>query len=123
MMSKILIGIIVIMSLGGYFLYNKNIELQRLNTAYEVRNAEQKAAILAIQQRMQTTQEALQGLQTKNQQYEEEMSEYLDIFRRHNLAKLASAKPGLIEPSVNKRTKEVFDEIEAISNNISSLND
>lgn len=122
-MSKILIGIIVIMGLGGYFLYNKNIELQRLNTAYEVRNAEQKAAILAIQQRMQTTQEALQGLQTKNQQYEEEMSEYLDIFRRHNLAKLASAKPGLIEPSVNKRTKEVFDEIEAISNNISSLND
>ena len=51
------------------------------------------------------------------------MSEYLDIFRRHNLAKLASAKPGLIEPSVNKRTKEVFDAIEADSKRISDLND
>lgn len=121
-MSKILIGIIVVMGLGGYFLYNKNLELVQLNKAYEVRDAEQRATIVAIQENMETTQKALTGLQVKNQQYEEEMSEYLDIFRRHNLAKLASAKPGLIEPSVNKRTKEVFDEIEDISNRISSLN-
>jgi hypothetical protein len=121
-MSKILIGIIVVMGLGGYFLYNKNLELVQLNKAYEVRDAEQRATIVAIQENMETTQKALTGLQVKNQQYEEEMSEYLDIFRRHNLAKLASAKPGLIEPSVNKRTKEVFDEIENISNRISSLN-
>ena len=122
-MSKILIGVIVIMGLGGYFLYNKNIELQRLNTAYEVRDAEQKETIRAIQEQMETNQKALQGLQVQNQRYEEEMSEYLDIFRRHNLAKLASAKPGLIEPSVNKRTKEVFDAIEADSKRISDLND
>lgn len=121
-MSKILIGIIVVMGLGGYFLYNKNLELVQLNKAYEVRDAEQRATIVAIQENMETTQKALTGLQVKNQQYEEEMAEYLDIFRRHNLAKLASAKPGLIEPSVNKRTKEVFDEIENISNRISSLN-
>jgi hypothetical protein len=121
-MSKILIGIIVVMGLGGYFLYNKNLELVQLNKAYEVRDAEQRATIVAIQENMETTQKALTGLQVKNQQYEEEMAEYLDIFRRHNLAKLASAKPGLIEPSVNKRTKEVFDEIEDISNRISSLN-
>lgn len=121
-MSKILIGIIVVMGLGGYFLYNKNLELVQLNKAYEVRDAEQRATIVAIQENMETTQKALTGLQVKNQQYEEEMAEYLDIFRRHNLAKLASAKPGLIEPSVNKRTKEVFDEIEDISNRISTLN-
>lgn len=122
-MSKILIGVIVIMGLGGYFLYNKNIELQRLNTAYEVRDAEQKETIRVIQEQMETNQKALQGLQVQNQRYEEEMSEYLDIFRRHNLAKLASAKPGLIEPSFNKRTKEVFDAIEADSQRISNLND
>ena len=113
-MSKILIGIIIVMGLGGWFLYNQNQELVELNKAFELRDAEQRATISAIQQRMETTQAALQGLQSKNQQYEEEMAEYLDIFRRHNLAKLASAKPGLIEPRVNKRTKEVFDEIEAI---------
>ena len=58
------------------------------------------------------------ALQAKNQQYEAEMNEYLDIFRRHNIAQLASAKPGLIEKSANERTKEVFDEIEDISKRI-----
>lgn len=122
-MSKILIGVIVIMGLGGYFLYNKNIELQKLNAAYQVRDAEQRAAIEAIQETLETTTKALTGLQVKNQQYEIEMAEYLDIFRRHNIAKLASAKPGMIEKRANDRTKEVFDAIESDSKRISSLND
>jgi len=122
-MSKILIGVIVIMGLGGYFLYNKNIELQKLNAAYQVRDAEQKAAIEAVQENLQKTTKALTGLQVKNQQYEAEMTEYLDIFRRHNIAKLASAKPGMIELRFNNATKEVFDGIEEDSARISSLND
>ena len=40
------------------------------------------------------------------------MSRYLDIFKRHNLSKLAIAKPGMIETRVNKGTKDVFDSIE-----------
>ena len=49
------------------------------------------------------------------------MNRYLDIFRRHNLTKLAAAKPGLIETRANKATKEVFDAIEEISRNIDCL--
>jgi len=122
-MSKILIGVIVIMGLGGYFLYNKNIELQKLNAAYQVRDAEQREALAAVQENLQKTTKALTGLQVKNQQYEAEMTEYLDIFRRHNIAKLASAKPGMIELRFNNATKEVFDGIEEDSARISSLND
>ncbi len=122
-MSKILIGVIVIMGLGGWFLYNKNVELQRLNVAYEVRDAEQKEAIAAVQENLQKTTKALTGLQVKNQQYEAEMAEYLDIFRRHNIAKLASAKPGMIELRFNNATKEVFNGIEEDSARISALND
>jgi hypothetical protein len=51
------------------------------------------------------------------------MSEYMDIFRRHNIAKLASAKPGMIELRINNATKEVFDAIEDDSSRISALND
>ncbi len=122
-MSKILIGVIVIMGLGGYFLYNKNIELQKLNAAYQVRDAEQREALAAVQENLQKTTKALTGLQVKNQQYEAEMTEYLDIFRRHNIAKLASAKPGMIELRFNNATKEVFDGIEEDSARISALND
>ena len=122
-MSKILIGIIVVMGLGGWFLWNENQELNKLNLAYKVKFEEQERTLQAVQQNLESTAKNLQNIQVKNQAYEAEMSEYLDIFRRHNIAKLASAKPGMIEKSANERTKEVFDEIEDISNNISSLND
>ncbi len=122
MLNKILIGIIVVMFLGGSFLYNKNQELVKLNAAYEVRDAEQKATIESIKNNMAKTTAELTGLQARNQQYEEEMAEYLDIFRRHNLAKLASAKPGMIETRVNNKTKEAFDGIEEDSKRISNLN-
>ena len=49
------------------------------------------------------------------------MNRYLDIFKRHNLTKLAAAKPGLIETRVNNGTKEVFEGIEQDSRNIDSL--
>ena len=130
-MSKILIGIIVAMGLSGILYYqfsvvpmkNKLEEQAKVILAQDLRNQEQIATIEAIQNNLQQTTQALSGLQVQNQQYETEMSEYLDIFRRHNLAKLASAKPGMIEKRANDRTKEVFDAIEADSKRISSLND
>ena len=122
-MSKILIGIIVVMGLGGWFLWNENQELNKLNMAYEVKFEEQERTIQAVQQNLESTAKNLQNLQVQNQAYEAEMSEYLDIFRRHNTAKLASAKPGMLETRFNNATKEVFNAIENDSNRISSLND
>jgi len=126
-----LIGIIVAMGLSGMMYYqfsvvpmkNKLEEQIRVIAAQDLRDQEQKATIDSIQNNLKQTTQALSGLQVKNQQYETEMAEYLDIFRRHNLAKLASAKPGLIELRANNKTKEVFDAIEADSKRISSLND
>ena len=46
-MSRILIGIIVVMGLGSYFLYSQNQRLVELNKAFEIRNAEQIATIAA----------------------------------------------------------------------------
>jgi len=51
------------------------------------------------------------------------MSRYLDIFSRHNLSKLAAARPGLIETRVNNGTKEVFDALEADSAALDRLDD
>ena len=130
-MSKILIGIIVAMGLSGMMYYqfsvvpmkNKLEEQTKVILAQDLRDQEQKATIEAIQNNLQQTTQALSGLQVKNQQYESQMAEYLDIFRRHNIAKLASAKPGMVQLRANNRTKEAFDAIEADSQRISSLND
>jgi hypothetical protein len=130
-MSKLLMGIIMAMGVAGFMYYNFSVipmmnkleEQTKVILAQDLRDQEQKAAIEAIQNNLQQTTQALSGLQVKNQQYETEMAEYLDVFRRHNLAKLASAKPGMIELRANNKTKEVFDAIEADSQRISSLND
>ena len=130
-MSKILFGVIgaMMISMFSYYQFfvvpmkNKIEEQTKVIIAQDLRDKEQKAAIESLQTNMQKTSEALKGLQVKNQKYEEDMSEYLDIFRRHNVAKLASAKPGLIEIRFNNGTKEVFNAIQEDSNRISSLND
>ena len=130
-MSKVLFGVIGAMMLSMFLYYqffvvpmkNKIEEQTKVILAQELRDKEQKAAIESLQNNMQKTSEALKGLQVKNQKYEEDMAEYLDIFRRHNVAKLARAKPGLIEIRFNNGTKEVFNAIQEDSNRISSLND
>jgi len=122
-MSKILIGIILVMSLITFYLYNQNKVLSANNLALEGAVATQEEAIQNLQNDFQLQTSSLLDLQSRNQQIQQEMTRYLDIFKRHNLTKLAAAKPSLIEPRVNKGTKDVFDSIEEDSRNIDSLDD
>jgi hypothetical protein len=130
-MTKILMGVIGAMGLAGFMYYNFSVvpmknkleEQTKVILAQDLRDQEQKATIEAIQNNLAKTSKELTGLQVRNQAYEAEMAEYMDIFRRHNLSKLASARPGMIETRANTRTKEAFDAIEADSQRISSLND
>ncbi len=122
-MNQLLIGIIIMLGIGGYFLYVQNENLKAENLAYEVRDAQQKEAIESLQNDFALQTTALTDMQKKNNEIEGEMNRYLDIFKRHNLSKLAAAKPGMIEPRANNATKEVFDSIEADSRVIDSLDD
>jgi hypothetical protein len=121
MMSKVLIGIIVVLGLSSYLLWNENSKLSALNQAFELRNQEQKLAIESLQNDFALQTEGLLEIQARNQEIQQEMSRYLDIFKRHDLTRLAAAKPGLIQPRINKGTKDVFDSIEEDSRNIDSL--
>ena len=122
-MSKVFIGIILVLGAGVYYLLIENTRLSQLNQAFEIRNQEQLATIETMQNDFKVQSEGLLALQTKNQEIQAEMNRYLDIFKRHDLSKLAFAKPGLIEPRVNKGTKNVFESIEEISRNIDVLDD
>ena len=120
-MNQLLMGIILILGIGGYILYTQNENLKAENLAYEVRDQEQKLAIESLQNDFAVQTTALTDMQKKNNEIEGEMNRYLDIFKRHNLSKLAAAKPGMIEPRANNATKEVFDSIEADSRVIDNL--
>jgi predicted RND superfamily exporter protein len=122
-MSKVFIGAIVVLLIIIGFLYYQNETLRALNAAFELRDQEQKAAIESLQSDFKLQTDSLLKIQSKNQEIELEMTRYLDIFKRHNLTKLASAKPDLLEPKVNNGTKNVFNSIEEISRNIDDLDD
>ena len=116
-------GIILVLGLGGFFLYNQKITLKIENTALNFAVEEQKQTISAIKESYETQGKALNQLTSKNAEIEAEMNRYMDIFRRHNLNQLAVAKPGLIEKRVNNGTKQVFDSIENDSKELDSLDD
>ena len=122
-MNQLFIGIIVAMSLGGYFLYQQNESLKIENLAFQVRDQEQTATIKAQQESFEKQSQALNNLTSRNAEIEGEMNRYLDIFKRHNLNKLAIAKPGLIEKRVNDGTKKVFETIEEDSKSLDNLDD
>tara|TARA_B100000768_G_C11225399_1_gene352525 strand:- start:525 stop:920 length:396 start_codon:yes stop_codon:yes gene_type:complete len=120
-MNQLLMGIILVLGLGSYYLYSQNQVLTANNAALESAVATQEDAIANMQNDFALQTKELGALQAKSQETQMEMNRYLDIFKRHNLTKLASAKPGLLEPRINKGTKNVFDSIEEISRTIDSL--
>ena len=122
-MNQFFIGIILVLSLGCYWLYTENATLKDNNAQLEMGIATQEKTIESLKNDFAIQGEALGALQAKNNEIELEMNRYLDIFKRHNLTKLAAAKPGLIESRVNKATKEVFDGIENDSRDIDDLDD
>ena len=122
-MNQFYIGIILVLGLGSYWLYTENQTLKENNAQLEMGIATQEKTIESLKNDFAIQGEALGTLQAKNNEIELEMNRYMDIFKRHNLTKLAAAKPGLIESRVNKATKEVFDGIENDSRDIDDLDD
>ena len=120
-MNQFLLAIILVLSLGSYYLFQQNKVLTANNVALESAIATQEEAISTMQNDFALQTKQLGELQAKSQATQIEMNRYLDIFKRHNLTKLATAKPGLLEPRINKGTKNVFDSIEEISRTIDAL--
>ena len=111
-MQQLLIGIILVLGLGGYWLYNENQTLSANNMKLEAAVEEQKAAIEALRESYEKQGKALSNMSRKNAEIEAEKAEYLAIFARHNLDMLAIKKPGLIENRFNGASIEVMEGIE-----------
>lgn len=122
-MYQFFIGIIIVLGLGSYWLYDQNVTLKENNVKLEFAVEEQRAAFDAMKESYEKQGESLRQLSQANARIEAEKDQYLDIFRRHNLDKLALAKPGLIETRVNNGTKGVLEDLENDSKNIAAIDD
>ena len=120
-MQQFFIAIIAILGIGCWWLYSENQTLTYNNMQLEIAVAEQEEAIKVIKESYEKQGAALNQLASKNAQIEQEMNQYMDIFRRHNLNKLAIAKPGMIETRANEQTQSVFEAIENDSKELDSL--
>ena len=120
-MQQFFIGIILILGLGGYWLYNENQTLTANNVKLEQAIADSREAFTRMVAEYEKQGKALKGLQEANARIEAEKDQYLQIFRKHNLDKLALMKPGLIENRVNNATKEIFEVLENDSKEISNI--
>jgi len=111
-MQQMLIGIILVLGLGGYWLYQENQTLAANNLALEGAVAEQKAAMTAMKESYEKQGKALSNMSRKNAEIEAEKAEYLSIFARHNLDMLAIKKPGLMENRFNNASEKVMEGLE-----------
>ena len=105
-------------SLGGlgYKMYtdtmNRMQSIANEKAALEVQLQEQAAAMEAQLEAMRLQTESLNEMNDRAAIVEAQMASYLKSFKDHDLPRLARAKPGLIETRANKRTDEIFTEVE-----------
>ncbi len=120
-MQQLLIGVILVLGLGGYWLYNENQTLSANNMKLETAIAEQTAAMETMRESYEKQGKALQNMSRVNAEIEAEKAEYLAIFARHNLDNLALKKPGMIELRFNNASEEVMEGIEDDTKKLNSL--
>ncbi len=117
-----------------WFIVNQlNLQITQLQSdvrQYQAQNvALQSAAeineqtIRSLEENSQQQIQQMTSLTVVNQQLQSEKDEYLSIFRRHDLQRLALARPGLIEPRINNGTQEVFRQMEEDSREVSQQNE
>tara|TARA_Y100000015_G_C2391602_1_gene90478 strand:- start:877 stop:1263 length:387 start_codon:yes stop_codon:yes gene_type:complete len=119
-MQQFFIAIILVLGIGCWWLYSENQTLTENNYKLELAVEEQKETIRVIQENFERQANALQNMSRKNAEIEAEKQRYLDIFARHNVERLATVKPGLIENRFNQGTIDVFEGIENDTKEISN---
>jgi len=121
-MNQMFIGIILVMGLGGYYLYNENQTLSQNNIKLEAAVEEQKQTMAIMKEQYEKQGKALMNMSRQNAQIEKEKAEYLAIFSRHNLDLLALKKPGLMENRFNNASEKVMEGIEDDTEKLFNIN-
>ena len=122
-MNQLLIGIILVLSLGGYYLYQENQTLQANNLALEGAIASQEEAIATLQSDFALQAGQLQEMTVKSQAAQKELNRYTQFIQNYELAAKIIANPVTMERKINNGTKHIMEEIEKLSGTVDDLDD
>ena len=122
-MQQILIGIILVLGLGSYWLYQQNLTLQANNKALEGAIATQEEAIASLQNdfALQTTE--LNNLSIKSQAAQRELNRYTQFIKDYELSAKILADPIEMERKINNGTKHIMEDIEKLSSDVDDVDD
>ena len=122
-MSKVLIGIVLVLLVISYYLYNQNQILQSNNIALEGAIATQEEAIKSIQADFELQTQQLQDLNVKSQKAQRELNRYTQFIQNYELASKILADPVEMERKINNGTKHIMEDIENLSSIVDDLDD
>ena len=122
-MNQFLIGIIIVLGLGGYWLYSENVTLKANNIALEGAVATQQEALdtMANDFALQPTQ--LNEMTKKSQAAQRELNRYSEFIRNYELSAKIMGDPVEMQRKINNGTKHIMEDIEKLSVVVDDLDD
>jgi hypothetical protein len=122
-MNQFLIGIIIVLGLGGYWLYNENVTLKANNLALEGAVATQQEALESIQDDFKLQTEQMQIMTQKSQAAQRELNRYSEFIRNYELTAKIIGDPVDMQRKINNGTKHIMEDIEKLSVVVDDLDD
>lgn len=120
-MARIYLGILIVTILGlTYWKYTDMVskidQLKEEKIVLTIQLSEQENTIDTMEKKKELQDKTTKNLQESISTISKEKDAYLSILRRHDLTKLAAAKPGMIEKRVNNGIRILFKELENETN-------
>ncbi len=122
-MNQFLIGIIIVLGLGGYWLYQENVTLKANNIALEGAVATQQEALDVMTNDFKLQTEQLQEMTLKSQAAQRELNRYSEFIRNYELSAKIMGDPVEMQRKINNGTKHIMEDIEALSVIVDDLDD
>ena len=122
-MNQFLIGIIIVLGLGGYWLYNENVTLKANNLALEGAVATQQEALETMTNDFALQTQQLNKMTVKSQQAQRELNRYSEFIRNYELSAKIMGDPVEMQRKINNGTKHIMEDIEKLSVVVDDLDD
>tara|TARA_R100000426_G_scaffold83703_1_gene62505 strand:+ start:102 stop:497 length:396 start_codon:yes stop_codon:yes gene_type:complete len=120
-MQQVLLGIILVLSFGSYWLYQENITLKANNKALEGAIETQEEAIKSIQADFELQTQQMNELSLKSQAAQRELNRYTQFIQNYELSAKILADPVEMQRKINNGTKHIMENIEQISSDVDDL--
>ena len=122
-MNQLYIGIIIVLGLGSYYLYQQNQVLTANNMQLEGAIATQEEAIATMKEDFTLQTEQLQVMTQKSQAAQRELNRYAQFIQNYQLTAKILENPEDMQRKINNGTKHIMEEIEKLSDTIDNLDD